>query len=211
MMSSYYANTLGGPSTGALTHNEGVFVEAVLIKWLARVPSPSLLLLKVHFIINVRIKRKWMIPFVLYNKETKNHVGSPRARTVTYLSYSRLFQWGSSVFNLSTSFPASSTYDHPNIFIFDDRLNLFCKYARARERILMWLQPFSDPSPHDANIPYIRAPAPAVVSLSRTSAALCLRHLSVSLSHTAGPVRTNPTGLVGAMTSFSSCLQLLVH
>jgi hypothetical protein len=27
----------------------------------------------------------------------------------------------------------------------------------------------------------------------RLSSALCLRHLSVSLSHTAGPVRTNPT------------------
>ena len=124
-------------------------------------------------------------------------------------TYSRLFHWGSSVFNLSTSFPASSAYDHQNIFIFDDRLNLFCKHARARERILMWLQPFSNPSPHDSNIPYIRAPAPAVVSLSRTSAALCLRHLSVSLSHTAGPVRTNPVGWVGAMICFTSCTQLL--
>jgi hypothetical protein len=37
----------------ALTHNEGVFVEAVFMKWLARNPTPSLLLFKVHFIINV--------------------------------------------------------------------------------------------------------------------------------------------------------------
>jgi hypothetical protein len=66
---------------------------SLLMKWLARVPSPSLLLFKVHFIINVG--KKEMDPFCfIYSKETKNHVASPRAWTVTYLSYSTLFHWG---------------------------------------------------------------------------------------------------------------------
>ena len=103
------------PSTGALTHNEGAFVEAVLMKWLARVSSLSLLLFKVHFIINVGEKE--MIPFVSLHERNKEPC-SPRARTVTYLSYSTLFHWGSSIFNLSTNLPTSTVYDHPHIFIF---------------------------------------------------------------------------------------------
>ena len=47
----------------ALTHNEGVSVEAVLMKWLARVPSPSLLLFKVHLI---NVGKKEMIPGVCF-------------------------------------------------------------------------------------------------------------------------------------------------
>ena len=93
------------PSTGALTHNEGAFVEAVLMKWLARVSSLSLLLFKVHFIINVGEKE--MIPFVSLHERNKEPC-SPRARTVTYLSYSTLFHWGSSIFNLSMSLPSIS-------------------------------------------------------------------------------------------------------
>ena len=103
------------PSTGALTHNEGAFVEAVLMKRLARVSSLSLLLFKVHFIINVGEKE--MIPFVSLHERNKEPC-SPRARTVTYLSYSTLFHWGSSIFNLSTNLPTSTVYDHPHIFIF---------------------------------------------------------------------------------------------